>query len=339
MKKGRVTLTDIAKELNVSIAVVSYVLSGKAKENKISEEMTKKVLAAAERMNYRVNHMARGLRLGKSNTLGLVVADISNPFFGKMARCIENEASRLGYQVLFASSDESDQKLSKIVNTFLSRQVDGMIVVPVSKSEDIINRIKSQGVPTVLIDRYSTAIEEDSVCLNNYEGGREIIGHLITKGYRKIALVTDDCDLSNRKNRQLGYENALSEAGLQHDGQVFMIEPELESVTEQMEETLRRILKGKFDAVLFINNWLGVTGLRILSKWEVNIPEDLAVVSFDDSEAFQLSRPSITCLQQPLPDICLKAVTLLHDKINNPKKQTEKQRIFEKGKLIVRGSC
>ncbi len=209
MSLKKVKLVDIAKEMNVSVGLVSLVLSGKAKESRISEGLAKKVALKAKQMGYQANALARGLRTGKSYIIGLIVADIANPYFGKMARQIENEASKLGYQVMFSSSDEDGVKQEELVSMFLSRQVDGMIIVPVANSEKLFSELQSQSVPFVFIDRYCEGINQDFVTTDNFEGAVELTNQLIEKGYKKIASLVYDIDNTNNIDRIRGYESAL----------------------------------------------------------------------------------------------------------------------------------
>jgi LacI family transcriptional regulator len=152
--KLKVSLTDIAKELNVSTALVSLVLRDKWKENRISKELAKKVYETAEKLGYKPNVVAQSLRTGRTGIIGLIIADISNPFYSKIARIIEDEAELLGYEVMFGSSEEKLEKFIKVGETLISRQVDGLIVVPVFDSKEILLEWKKRNIPIVTIDRF-----------------------------------------------------------------------------------------------------------------------------------------------------------------------------------------
>lgn len=331
MAKKRITLGDIAKELNVSVGLISLVLSGKAKENRIGDVLTKKVIAKAEEMGYRANVMARGLRTGKSGIIGLAVADIANPFFGRMARHIENEASKLGYQVMFGSSDEDASKLNSILNVFQSRQVDAMIVVPVENSEKCLKNL-NEHVPTIFIDRECIGIEEDVVCTDNYDGSIKLNNVLIKEGYKKIAAFVYNLNLSNNKERIRGYVESLP-----LDIEPIIYEIEFSDVKTSLDKALRNAIDKGCDAFFFANNSLGIQSFKLLREIDELLPSELGMVSFDNPEAFQISNPAITCFEQPMEEICMKAVSILADKIEG--KETGKvQRVFLKGKLIVRDS-
>ena len=147
----KISLKDIANEVGVSIALVSYVLNGREKEARVGQEMAEKIRKAALKLNYQPNFIARSLKSGKTNTIGLIVADISNPFFSNLARIIEDEAKKYGYIVIFGSSDESAEKSADLIDVFLNRQVDAFIIAPAAKTEKQIKRLKERKVPFVLI--------------------------------------------------------------------------------------------------------------------------------------------------------------------------------------------
>ncbi len=146
----RVSLKDIAQKVGVSTALVSYVLNNK-KEGRISKEIAQKIKDTAKELNYRTNLLAKSLKTNKTYTIGLIVADIASPFSSGMARIIEDEADKLNYTVIFGSSDENAQKFGKLVDTFLTRQVDGLIIAPPENAENQIFHLQQQGMPFVLV--------------------------------------------------------------------------------------------------------------------------------------------------------------------------------------------
>jgi LacI family transcriptional regulator len=217
---ARTSIKHIAEKLNVSNATVSLVLSGKGKNGRISEELAERIKQTAVEMNYRPNMAARGLRTGKSKTIGLIVADISNPFFAKLARYIENAADEMNYQVMFGSSDESSLKFSKITNLFIEKAVDGIIITPPEGSEDFIMQIESYGIPLVMVDRSIESVNVSSIQINNMEAAYKLTNHLIQKGCRRIGFMSYNMKLSNIKARFEGYRKALTDAGLPFDKQL-----------------------------------------------------------------------------------------------------------------------
>jgi LacI family transcriptional regulator len=165
---NRASLKDIAIKVGVSTALVSYVINGKEKGLKINQDLVKKIKETAMELNYQPNEIARSLRKGSTKTIGLVVADISNPFFAHLSRAIENEAINFGYTVIIGSSDEVVTKSEMLLNTLISRQVDGFIIAPAEGTEHQIKDINEKNIPMVLIDRYFPEINTNFVITDNY---------------------------------------------------------------------------------------------------------------------------------------------------------------------------
>ncbi|HSY75870.1 MAG TPA: LacI family DNA-binding transcriptional regulator, partial [Bacteroidia bacterium] len=212
----RASLKDIAESLNVSKTLVSLVLNNKADEWGISEETQKKVRKKAEELNYYPNQMARGLRTGKSNIIGLVVADISNPFYAKISRTIEFEVARLGYHLLVCSSDEVEEKEIKLIELLRDRQrVEGLIVATTQQNAEQFNQLKKQQYPLVFIDRKLPGFSASYVGVDNNKGAYQMVEHLIKSGMKKIGMVNiSPMHLSTLNERVDGYKDALKKNGI-----------------------------------------------------------------------------------------------------------------------------
>ncbi len=190
----KVSIKDIAAAAGVSATTVSIVLNGRAREMKISESMALKVEKLAEKMKYRPNHFAKGLRTGKTNTIGLIVDDISNYFFGHLAKVVEEEADKKGYTVMFCSSENNEGKSRNILNMLVDKHMDGYIIAPTTFMLPELEKLIDEKRPTVLIDRYFPDLNSNYVTVDNFNGSLEAVNHLASKGNRKIALVTNDTD-------------------------------------------------------------------------------------------------------------------------------------------------
>ena len=200
MRTKRVTIKDIATEAGVSIALVSFVMNNKAdgKETyRVNKETAQRILEVAQKLNYQPNNAARTLRSGKTNTIGVIVSDISNKFFADIARCIENHAYKHKYTVLFGSTDENPQKLENLVEVFRNKGIDGLIVVPCEDADEIIRDIARQNIPLVLLDREVPDLEVNSVVLNNRRAGYETTEALIRRGFTRIEMISYSMGLSN----------------------------------------------------------------------------------------------------------------------------------------------
>ena len=333
--KKRVSLKDIAKKAGVSIATVSYVLS-KQKNSGVSEEVSDKIRKIAKELNYRPNQIAKSLQSGKSHTIGLIVADISNPFFAQIARIVEDEAKKNGYTVIFGSSDEKASKSGDLIKLLLNRQVDGFIIAPTEASENQIRQLKEQNVPFVLIDRYFPGIETNFVAINNRKAAFDAVGQLKANGKEKIGMIAYDVQLHHMRERVKGYKDALASEKYQD---TLLREVEFSKIKEEVPKAIDDLLSDgiSVDAIFFATNTLGVTGLKHLNERNMEVPEDIAVIVFDQSEAFDFFYCPLTYVKQPLPNLAKKAVTLLVEQINQPGKTPSKVQL--EAKLIIGNSC
>ena len=338
MKKT--SLNDIAQQLGVSKTLVSLVLNGKAKEHRISDEVRKKVIALAKELNYQPNQIAKGLRTGKTNTIGLIIADIANPFFGKLGREIEREASRHGYRIMFCSSDEKAVNARQQIEMLLQGQVDGFILSPPNGSEEQIKLLERRRIPYVLIDRYFPEIESNYVVVDNAHASYEGTEHLIKNGCKRIACISINAGMVNMDNRLEGYRNALTDASCEIDESLIKVLPfshEINDVMKAIKELTAKKEK-KIDAILFTTSKVGVMGLQCLHSLGLKIPDDIAVVSFDDPDAYKISQPPITAIAQPLEEIGRQSVKVLLGAIHNKKGKKTLHQIRLKTKFVIRDS-
>ena len=339
MKKSgkKVTIVDIAKELGVSNAMVSMVLSGKGSEHRISEKAAKRVFEREKKLGYKPNQMAKALRTGKSGVLGLIVADIANPFFANIARSIENEAEKFGYQVMFASSDEDLEKFTKLGEAFIGRQVDGLIIVPVIDSQDIIAAWHSMGIPIVSVDRYFSTLKIPFTATDNFDASFQIIKFIVIKGYKKIAFIGKNRNLSNYFDREAGFIHGVKHLKLS-PGQFKVFSLDYFNWEVEIRSAIQKIIDEKYDIVYFSQNLLGIQGLKILREYNVLIPDNIAVISFDNPLVFEFYNPPVTCFEQPLEIIASEALSCIIRLIDG-KETGIHQSTKHKGRLIIRESC
>jgi len=338
MKK--ISLNDIAQQLGVSKTLVSLVLNGKAKEHRISDEIRKKVIALAKELNYQPNQIAKGLRTGRTNTIGLIIADMANPFFGKLGREIEREASRHGYRVMFCSSDEKAENAKQQIEMLQQGQVDGFIISPPSGSEAQIRALEKSKTPYVLIDRYFPEIESNYIIVDNFQASYEGTEHLISNGCKRIACISINAGMVNMDNRLEGYKKALVEASIEVDESLIKILPfshEINDVMKAIKELTTKT-EAKIDAILFTTSKVGIMGLQCLHSLKLKIPDDIAVVSFDDPDAYKISQPPITAIAQPLEEIGRQSVKILLEVVHNRKGKKVLHEIMLKTKFVIRDS-
>ena len=338
MKKT--SLNDIAERLGVSKTLVSLVLNGKAKEQRISDEICRKVTDLARELNYQPNQIAKGLRTGKTNTIGLMIADIANPFFGKLGREIENEASLHGYRVMFCSSDENAEKSKQQIQMLQQGQVDGFIISPPAGSADQIQALDKSKTPYVLIDRYFPEIDSSYIIVDNFQASYDATLYLISKGFKKIACVTIQIELINMRQRLDGYKKALFDSNHEISDNLIKILPfshEKDDVLEAVKQLVSN-QNTRVDAILFTTSKVGIMGLESIHSLGLKIPDDIAVISFDDPDAYKISYPPVTAIAQPLNEIGRQSVKVLMEIINNRKSKTPQQKIVLKTNFIVRKS-
>ncbi|MFP7654501.1 LacI family DNA-binding transcriptional regulator [Chryseobacterium proteolyticum] len=209
----RASIKDIARIAGVSVATVSYVIN-KKEGSRISEVTRNKILDIAEEINYTPNKIARSLKMSKSKLIGLIVPDISNDFYSNIARCIENEAMKLGYTILIGSSDENPDKFKKLTELFSQQQVDGMLVSPVAGSDDIIKKLLKDEYPIVSIDYYLENVELPAVTLNNFEISGQVFNYLMEHKFDELIYVGYNTHLPHLLDRQRGFERKIKEHGI-----------------------------------------------------------------------------------------------------------------------------
>lgn len=327
----KVSLKDIAQRVGVSTALVSYVLNNK-RENRVSKDLAQRIREAAAEMNYRTNQVARSLKTNKTHTIGLIVSDIANPFSSGLARIIEDEAERLQYTVIFSSSDENARKSGKLIDTLLDRQVDGLIIAPPAFSEHQVIYLQKQQVPFVLVDRYFPDLPTNYVALDNYGAAFKGVEYLINNGRRKIGMITYDSTLFHLQERTRGYTAALEAHGLPVNKN-FLKEVDIKLEQATVENVIQSLLSGndRVDALLFGANKIAVAGLRYISTLPVRIPEELAIVNFDETEALEFYQAPFSYIQQPLHEMGRLAIRILLDSIEKNSAPTQ---INLEGELI-----
>ena len=316
MKKK--SLNDIALELGVSKTLVSFVLNGRGDEKGISLETQKKVLKTAKDLNYRPNHFARGLRLGKTHTIGLIVADISNKFYAKIARQIERIASQHNYNLIISSSDENAEKEIELINMLRDRQVDGLIISTTQKNSAFFSQMKKENYPFVLIDRNMPKASFNFVGCDNYSGTYDATNHILDNGYKKVGLLKiSPTHLSSIKERELGYRAAFKNRGLRINNK-FIRAIDFDNIRDSVRDTIHDLLQPSIaiDAVLSLNNNITVACMECFNEMNLRIPQDIALLSFDDIELYRFSYPTISAVAQPVEEIGEVAVNLLLDEIN-----------------------
>lgn len=330
----RVSLKRIAEEVGVSIATVSLVLNGKDKEGRVSKETAAKILNKAAELNYMPNSLAKGLKLGRSKTIGLIVADISNVFFGSLALYIQEYAEKDGYAIIIANTNEQVKRMEKMIRLLKSRQVDGLIITPTEGSEYLIKDLIKYKMPLVLVDRSYPNLPVNSVLINNYEISYKATKQLIQQGCKNIAFITYKQDHFHINERKRGYYEAVKEVGLYKSDNIQ--EVRYDFLRSDIDRAISYLVKKeeKIDGIFFATNSISIAGLKLLYKYNLVLQRDIQVMCFDESDAFYMVPFSIPFVKQPIEEMAQHAVHILMDQIEE--KNLEVEKCFLDAELVLR---
>ena len=319
------SIGDLAKELNISRTTVSFVLNGKAEQHKISKATQERVLKLVKEWNYKPNSTARNLRLGRTHSIGLVVPDISNPFFGKIARLLEEYASKHGYHVVFGSTDEKVERECEIVESMRQQGADGILLASADVYADHVRSLLDDEYPLVLFDREGTrqSLNVSSVVVENKSGMHQITKHLIDQGCHRIGLLTLTPDRSVIETRIEGYKDALIEAGLPirdeliQDVDYYNTKNAVDFDMKQcMSDAFEQLfaLEGGVDGVAFVNNILAAEGIWAVNMYHKDKVGSLHFASFDNLPLFDYAIPPVSSVKQPSREVVEKCfdILLLH---------------------------
>lgn len=332
------SIKDIASKANVSITTVSFILNGKAEKMRISKAVIEKVKAIIEELEFKPNQVARSLRTGNTKTIGLIVEDISNPFFASIARKIEDKAYKKGYKISYSSTENDPVKARDLIEMFKSRQVDAYIIAPVPGIEDDINALLAEQIPVVIFDRNLPDLEVNTVMVDNFRGSYMATKHLIDKGKKNIAFVTVDLHVDQINDRFLGYQKALKDNGLDFS-EDFYTEVAFDGTEEDTTAQLVDLFKkhSAIDSVIFSTNYLAVKGLGVLKLIDKPIDKDFTMVSYDDHDVFRLHTPPISVVDQPIEEIAetIIDIVLLELARDNSLGLVKDTRVAENVKKII----
>ncbi|MDR0940111.1 MAG: LacI family DNA-binding transcriptional regulator [Mediterranea sp.] len=305
----KVSLKDIAKAAGVSTALVSFVLNGKSARYRVNEETAKRVLKKARELDYRPHSSSKGLRYGLSKTIGVVLSDIANPFFSQVARVMENEAAKLGYTVLFGSSDENAGLMNSVVNSLMNKGVDGLVIVPCEHAEEAIGGLVQNRVPVVLFDRSIPSIPTSYVMLNNHAAAYAATKRLLAVG-KKPYLVAYDIRLNHIEERIRGYQDAMANAGKSKQARVLYLDRSDLQMSAQSLLT-ESIEEEECDAFLFATNKITLTCLYAFKRMGHEVFDRLKLAGFDATPAFDFFPTPIDRISQPVEQMVKKALEIV----------------------------
>lgn len=329
------SIKDIAVAAGVSITTVSFIINGKARDKSISEAVIKKVEKIIAEKGYKPNQIARSLRTGNSNIIGLIIEDISNSFFSRIARLIEDKAYKKGYKIIYSSTENNVEKAKDLINMFKSRKVDAYIISPIKGLEEDIQHLIADNKPVILFDRNLPDLDTNYVGANHFKATYQSVESFIKQGKKKISLVTTDIDVQQITERLAGYEKALADHGMVYNENLVLKVHFNQEEKETMAQMEKLFHSKEIDAVLFATNYLAISGLKVLKKMGKQVGNDFGVIAYDDHEVFELHTPGISAVQQPLEDIAETVIQLILSQLSS-KSKLDNQHIILPAKLIQR---
>jgi len=328
------TIRDVAERAGVAPITVSRVINN---SGYVSEETRARVEAAIAELQYVPNSLARSLRFKRTDTLALVLTDITNPFWTTVARGVEDAASSQGFNVILCNTDESEEKQEEYLNVLLQKRVDGFLLVPARSTPEPIWQIQSQGVPVVVLDRRIPDVQVDIVRGDSEGGAYELTRLLISMGHRRIAMLAGPKEVSTAADRVAGYRRALREAGLPEDLELAYYG---EYTQEGGYHLAQRALAATPPptALFAANNFIAIGALRALREAGLRVPDDVSLVSFDEIPPAFAIDPFLTVVCQPAYEMGQEATKLLLSRLSE-EESGEPREIVLPVKVIVRKSC
>lgn len=328
----KVTIQDVAREAGTSVSTVSRVLTGNAP---VSSDKRRAVEAAVERLGFHPSHVARSLRTRATQTISLLINDITNPFYSVVARGIEDEANRLGYSLILCNTNDDPARERQYLNVLRAKQVDGIIFGPTGENVDLIQSM-ARRIPMVLVDRRLDAVPVTAIVADNEGGAHAAVQHLIERGHRQIGIVMWEPELTTLSERYAGASRAMTEAGLILDPALVLRVPRAHPEQIAYEVTCW-LGKAKPTALFALNNQLGVGTLHALHDLGLRIPQEMGLIVFDDLEVFQLTDPPISAVAQPAAALGRRAMQALARRIEHPDEPPPGVLVLPT-ELILRGS-
>ena len=325
------TIKDIAKLADVSIATVSKVINGK--DQNISKQTRNRVLEIVKREGYIPNGVAKSLKMKKTKTIGLIMPDVTNLFFSDLARGAEDAAEKRGYSVILCNTDNKRAKEEKYLSVLKEKMVDGIIMT--ASESNSSTPVKKSNIPMVLVDR---DIELDKnvgrIMVDNEKAAYDAVVFLIKQGCKNIGFISSKKTNKPSADRLRGYERALMENGIKiDDNKIFL---ERYSVESGAKGALTLLSAGKIDGICCGNDLIAMGAIKALQEKDINIPKDIKIIGFDDIYIAQYMNPPLTTIKQPIYQLGEEAVRMLVAIIE--KKDTKLKKVLGH-ELIKRGSA
>ncbi|HXD78615.1 MAG TPA: LacI family DNA-binding transcriptional regulator [Puia sp.] len=336
MQENKTTIQSISKKLNISTTTISRVLNGLGEKYRISDKTIELVKATAEKLNYSPNNIAKGLRLKRSSTIGLIVPDITNTWFAQLALGIENEARKHNYNIFLSNSNDDIKVEKKSIMLLQNWMVDGIIIAPIGLENEHLIKASKRGTPLVLIDRFFEGIDLPYISSNDYQGSIEANQYLIDNGHRRIACFQGIVGTSPNNQRVKGYKQALEKNKIPFDPALVMGNNfGYNNGYICAKEVIKNLAKTNITAIFSTGNQITLGLLKAFKEDGIKIPGDISVISFDEqkySDLLYTPMTTVSHMNENVGDISLKMVLAQMDHKPKPKN------VVLKSKLIIRDS-
>ena len=338
MKKNNVTIQSMAKTLGVSVTTISRVLNGLGEQFRISKKTIELVTTTADKLNYRPNNIAKGLRLKKSSTIGLILPDITNTWFAQLALGIEKEARKHHYNIFLCNSNDDIKVEKKSIALLQSWMVDGIIIAPIGLESEHLQKASKSGTPVVLIDRFFEGVNLPYISSNDFEGSLEATQYLINNGHKKIACFQGIVGTSPNNQRVNGYKQALKNNKIHFDPSLVMGEDfGFNNGYTCAKKLIKHLAKSKITAIISMGNQITLGVLKALKEEGVQIPNDLLIISFDEQEYSDLLYTPLTTVSHMNENIGDVALKMLFNQFGKSTRIKPKNVVLN-SKLIIRDS-
>ena len=326
---------EVAKRAGVSLGTVSNVLN---RPEIVAEPTRTRVQQVIAEIGFIRNGSARNLRAGRSQSLGLVVLDVANPFFTEVARGVEDAASEAGYVVILCNSDDSPTKEGNYLRLLEEQRVDGVLITPVQRNITTLQHLQQRDIAIVLLDRPSRSREICSVTVDDVLGGQLATTHLLAQGHQHLGFVHGPISIQQMADRRRGMRNAVKDAGLDPRAAIIDIATAAQNAREG-EACVERLLEAQHmpTAVFCANDLLALGMMRGLTRRGITVPGDLALVGYDDVEFASMLATPLTSVRQPKYQLGYTAAQLLIAEITTPDTHQHQQVLYQP-ELIIRES-
>ncbi|MDQ0060335.1 LacI family DNA-binding transcriptional regulator [Paenibacillus harenae] len=332
------SIKEVAKRANVSTATVSHVING---TRYVANETKMRVLEVMKELKYQPNSVARSLRSKQSKIIGLMVPILPNDtasfFFMSIAQGIESVLTEKGYSLILSNTKDDSAMEQAQVKMFNSQLIDGLIMAPTYEEHAYLDTLRTGDYPVVFIDRKPTEAQGDCVLTEGARGAYEAVAHLIGKGHERIGFITGSLGLTTSDERLAGYKQALADNGVPIEEQLIQVADSTNSSFDSGYRLTQKLITNHHITALFVaNNVMTMGALHYLQENNIAVPDDIAIIGFDDYEWARVTRPALSMVKQPSFELGEAAANILLERIENPDAEYKEVRLPTE--LIIRGS-